>query len=224
MCEIVEVKEELLEDVPTRVMFWECRRDFDVTAVSESPESEELEELVDFGGESSSVGTGTATRSYGLRVRRIGPLLSILLFDPCEFVESSSLFFGNVRAQFSHGMALFLSLSSYVLRKLESPRCLFVLCSICKATTRGLSGGVSIVAGSSCALVWLWKADRCDASSLSEDEEFALLAPRPRPVKLSMRADRRELVLGRLVLLVSSSKHDVQSTRRPSVTINGVGP
>ena len=44
MCEVVEVKEELLEDVPTRVRFWERRRCFDVTAASESPESEELEE------------------------------------------------------------------------------------------------------------------------------------------------------------------------------------
>lgn len=224
MCEVVEVKEELLEDVPTRVRFWERRRGFDVTAASESPESEELEELVDFGGESSSVGTGTATRSYGLRVRRTGPLLSILLLDPCEFVEPSSLFFGNVRAQFSHGIALFLSFSSYVLRKLESRRFLFAPCSICKAVTLGLSGGVSIVAGSSCVLVWLWKAERCDPFSLSEDEEFALLAPRPRPAKLSTRADKCELVLGRLVLWVPSSKHDEQSTGRPSVTINGVGP
>jgi hypothetical protein len=59
----VEVKEELLEDVPTRARFWERRRVFEVTAVSESPDSEESDELVDFGGESSSVGMGIATRS-----------------------------------------------------------------------------------------------------------------------------------------------------------------
>ena len=120
MCETVEVKEELLDDVPTRVIFWERLRGFEATAVSESPESDESEEFVDFGGESCSVGIGVATRSKGLRVRRIGPLLSILPYDPCEFAVSSSLFLGNVRAQFSHGIALFLSFSSYVLRKLES--------------------------------------------------------------------------------------------------------
>lgn len=51
------MKEELLEDVPARARFWERRRGFEVTAVSES------EELVDFGGESCSAGTGIATRS-----------------------------------------------------------------------------------------------------------------------------------------------------------------
>ena len=119
MCETVEVKEELLDDVPTRAIFWERLRGFEVTAVSESPESDESEEFVDFGGESCSDGMGIATRSKGLRVRRIGPLLSILPCDPCELAVSS-LFLGNVRAQFSHGIALFLSFSSYVLRKLES--------------------------------------------------------------------------------------------------------
>ena len=106
------MKEELLEDVPTRVMFGERLRGFEATAVSESPESDESEELVDFGGENSSVFMGIATRSKGFRVRRIGPPLSILLFDPCELLISSSLFLGSVRAQFSHGIALFLSFSS----------------------------------------------------------------------------------------------------------------
>jgi len=60
---MVEVKEELLEDVPTLERFWERRRGFEVTAISESPNSDEFEELVDFGGESSSGGMGIATRS-----------------------------------------------------------------------------------------------------------------------------------------------------------------
>jgi hypothetical protein len=77
---MVEVKEELLEDVLTLARFSERRRGFEVTPISESPDSDEFEELADFGGESSSVGSGIATRSYGLRVRRIGPLLSILPF------------------------------------------------------------------------------------------------------------------------------------------------
>jgi hypothetical protein len=57
------VKEELLEDVPTRGRFCDRRRGFEVTAVSESPDSDEFEEFVDLGGESSSVGMGIATRS-----------------------------------------------------------------------------------------------------------------------------------------------------------------
>jgi hypothetical protein len=36
--------------------------------------------------------------------------------------ESSFVLFGIVSAQFSHGIALFLSFSSYVLRKLKSRR------------------------------------------------------------------------------------------------------
>jgi hypothetical protein len=89
----VDLKEELLEDVPSRGIFWE--------GASES------DELVDFGGDSSS--RGADTRSYGLRVRRIGPPFA---FGPREVAVFSTLFFGNVSAQFSHGMALFLSFSS----------------------------------------------------------------------------------------------------------------
>jgi hypothetical protein len=101
------LKEELLEDVVARIKG--CERDLEVIAVSESEEEAE-----DLGGDNSSI--ATETRSYGFRVRRIGPLLSILPFD----CASSLVFLGSVRAQFSHGIALFLSFSSYVFRKLES--------------------------------------------------------------------------------------------------------
>lgn len=84
-------------------------RDLEVIAPSESEEEAE-----DLGGDSSSI--GTVTRSYGFRVRRIGPLLSILLLD----CASSLVFLGSVSAQFSQAIALFLSFSSYVFRKLES--------------------------------------------------------------------------------------------------------
>jgi hypothetical protein len=57
VCEIVDSKEELLEDVPTRGRFWERRRGFELPAV---PESEELE---DFGGDGCSTGMIVATRS-----------------------------------------------------------------------------------------------------------------------------------------------------------------
>jgi len=60
--------------------------------------------------------------------------------------------------------------------------------------------------------------------SLSELEELALLPPRDVLSKLSAGFSDLELVLGRLVLDLSSSEHDVQPTGRPSVTINGVGP
>jgi hypothetical protein len=114
VCETVELKDELLEDVPPRVRLRECLREcrsgLEEMACSESPDSEEFEDL---GGDASE---GMATRSYGLRVRRIGPLLSILPLDPVlPFVfdgEPSFVFFGSVRAQFSQGMALFLSFSS----------------------------------------------------------------------------------------------------------------
>jgi hypothetical protein len=49
-----------------------------------------------------------------------------------------------VRAQLSQGMALFLSFSSYVLRKLESRRLRLANCALCSAATLGLSGGVSM--------------------------------------------------------------------------------
>ena len=110
----MELKDELLEDVPTRVKFRECLREcrsgFEDTAFSESPDSEEFEDL---GGEASA---GMATRSYGLRVRRTGPLVSSLPLSPVFPLVfeggPSFVFFGRVRAQFSQGMALFLSLSS----------------------------------------------------------------------------------------------------------------
>jgi hypothetical protein len=58
VCERVEPKEELLEDVPVRLMVREWRRGLEVMACSESLESEELE---DFGGDGS--GMWRATRS-----------------------------------------------------------------------------------------------------------------------------------------------------------------
>ena len=56
MCERDEPKEELLEDVPVRLMRW--RRDWGIMACSESLESEEFEDL---GGEGP--GIRRATRS-----------------------------------------------------------------------------------------------------------------------------------------------------------------
>jgi hypothetical protein len=89
----------LLEDVVARTMGYDRFDLLIVTAVSES------EEAADLGGDGSSM--GAITLSYGLRVRRIGPLQSIRLDGPSSFV-----FFGKVRAQFSHGIARFLSFSS----------------------------------------------------------------------------------------------------------------
>jgi hypothetical protein len=95
----------------------------------------------DLGGEGSSC--WSATRSYGLRVRSIGPLLSSLPFPTGGTLglvgDSSFAFFGNVRAQFSHGPGF----SLYVFLKLESRRSWFAFCAVCSAATRGLSGGVS---------------------------------------------------------------------------------
>lgn len=98
------MKDELLEDVPARIKVRErvlrCVG-LDTMAFSES---EELQES-DLGGEGCSA--GTEIRSQTFLVRRIGPLLSILLVDDPSFV-----FLGRVSAQFSQGMALFLSFSS----------------------------------------------------------------------------------------------------------------
>lgn len=57
------MKEELLEDVPTRVKLRDWRRGCEVIAVSAVSESSDSEEFEDLGGEGSSVGIGTATRS-----------------------------------------------------------------------------------------------------------------------------------------------------------------
>jgi hypothetical protein len=72
-------------------------------AFSESEDEVELSEEADFGGD----GFCTEILLYGLRVLRIGPLLSNLSKFAPSFV-----FRGSVKAQFSHGMALFLSFSS----------------------------------------------------------------------------------------------------------------
>ena len=177
------------------------------------------------GGEGCSAGTDFATISKGLRVRRIGRLLSILPLS-CEFEASSSLFFGSVRAQFSHGIALFLSFSSYVFRKLESRRWMFGLlkvCPACNVAARGLSGGVSMIAVESCDLAWT--SGHCDPFFLSECEGVGLeVLPTPIKPKPCCRFLDCELVLGRLECSASFLRHGVQSTGRPSVTINGVGP
>ena len=100
------MKELFEEEVPTRIRVRERVRlcvDLLETAFSDS---EELEHS-DFGGEGCS--TETETRSYILRVRRIGPLISLYVGDESSFV----LFLGgSVSAQLSHGIALFLSFSS----------------------------------------------------------------------------------------------------------------
>lgn len=86
---------------------------------SESSESDG----VDLAEASSAI---VEMRSYALRVRSTGlPLSPFPLFIGLPGAPSgicSFTFLGNVRAQFSHGMALFLSFSSYVFRKLESRR------------------------------------------------------------------------------------------------------
>ena len=185
----------------------------EATAVSESPDSEEVH---DFGGEGSCA---FVTRSYGFRVRRIGPLLSTFPLPPGL---SSFVFFGSVRAQFSHGMARFLSFSSYVLRKLESRRWPLAFCALCSAFTLGLPGGVgvSMDRGRGDRKLWL----RCSSPfSLSEDDEFARPAFRLPPIIPSESLRYCELVLGRLMFM-SSSEQDSHSTSRPSETMSGVGP
>jgi hypothetical protein len=58
----------------------------------------------------------TETLSYGLRVLNIGlplsPLLPFSVFAGTASGICSFTFFGKVKAQFSHGIALFLSFSS----------------------------------------------------------------------------------------------------------------
>lgn len=71
--------------------------------------------------------------------------------------------------------------------------------------------------------VGFWKEGRVPFS-LSEEIEFVLLAPRVIPARPSAGFRDLELVLGRRVLRLSSSKHDVQPAGRASVTIKGVGP
>jgi hypothetical protein len=102
---------------------------------SDSSESEG----VDFGEMSSIL---FKIRSYAVLVRSIGPPLSNFpLFvglpdPPCDV--SSLVFLGSVRAQFSHGIARFLSFSSYVLRKLESRRWRLPFRTIGSAANLGL--------------------------------------------------------------------------------------
>lgn len=63
----------------------------------------------------------------------------------------------------------------------------------------------------------------CPPFSLSEEEEFVLLAFRRTPARPSGGLRDRDPVLG-LLVVSSSSKHDIHPTGRPSVTISGVGP
>jgi hypothetical protein len=151
-------------------------------AFSESDEDveEDAFEEADFGGEGFSERMDILLN--GLRVRRTGPLLSTLLGG------TSLVFFGSVKAQFSHGIALFLSFSSYVLLKLESRLWLFDV--PCNAATLGLSGGVSIVG-----------IGTLSGSALSDDVELVLLTP----LRIASPAfSERELVLWRLVAGSSS--------------------
>lgn len=205
------MKEELLEDVNMRGL---SRRGCEVTADSLSGSSDS--EKSDFGGEGPAIGTGTETLSKALRVRRIGPLFRNA---PPLVSESSLVLFGSVSAQFSQGMALFLSFSSYVLPKLESRR---LAIPPPRAVTLGLPGGVSTTGDTGDLIPAAW-IPTLAPFSWSEDVEVVLL---PRLVMLSRPSEGlrdREPELGRRVL-TPSSKHDVQPAGRPSVTINGVGP
>lgn len=111
VCEVVELKEELLDDVPARAFSEGRRCGFEVT-VSES------EEEVDFGGESCSGVIDSATLLYGLRVRRIGTLSSTFPSPACE-TDAPSLLFGRVKEQFSQGLMNFLTSASYVFWKFK---------------------------------------------------------------------------------------------------------
>lgn len=174
-------------------------------AISESEEVEELEESV-LGGE------GALIRSYGLRVRRIGPLLSILFVAGLSFVC-----FGRVSAQFSHGIALFLSFSSYVLRKLES-RLELPPCAPCNATTLGDSGGVSI------AEEGFWRTVKSPLTR-GTSEEFELVLIEGRVIDARLSAGFRDLeLLGRRVLILPSSKHNEHPTGIGSQQSNEMGP
>lgn len=215
------MKEELLEEVSAREMLV-SRRGWEATAVSASKSSDS--EKSDLGGEGPAIGTGTGTftLSKALRVRRIGPLL----WNAAAVASESSLvLLGSVSAQFSHGMALFLSFSSYVLPKLDSRR-LLRFNPLWRAATLGLVGGVSTVEGdkgdTGDLIPAVWSA-RPAPFSWSEDAEVVLLPRRAIPARPFEGLRDREPVLGRRVL-TSSSRHDVQPTVSPSVTINGVGP
>lgn len=80
-----------------------CVRRLD-NAFSESEDDVDASDEADLGGDGFS--TNLDILLNGLRVRRVGLSLSTLL-DGTSFV-----FFGSVNAQFSHGIALFLSFSS----------------------------------------------------------------------------------------------------------------
>lgn len=103
------------------------------SAFSESEEELEFEfeDVVDFGGDGFSDSVDICL--IALRVRRTGAVLSTLF-------GSWLVRLGIVKAQLSHGEALFRSFSSYVRRKLESRLLLFDAPD--NMATRGLSGGV----------------------------------------------------------------------------------
>jgi len=105
LCEVVELKEELEDEVVARISVRERARRWEGrckdAACSESEDREES----DLGGEASSC--ETEIRSYGFRVRR-GGVMSSSLVDP------GSVLFGRVRSQPSQGRALLRSKSSQV--------------------------------------------------------------------------------------------------------------
>lgn len=199
-------KEQLLEDVPTRTRLREgvlrCGR----LVGAGLSESEEF----DVGGE------GALTRSYGLRVRNIGALVSIaLVCAPCMVA------LGRVSLQLSQGADFFLSFSSYVLLKLE------LRLLMPKSANLGLSGGVSAAEAAREA------TDATDAMDVSTAvTSLALLSAAiavfrfaPRVTAASPSAGFSDLeLLGRRAPTPWLSKHDVQPTGKPSVTISGVGP
>jgi hypothetical protein len=228
------VKEELLEDVSAlgsrRAAGFEGLVAFDASVVvvtfsfaiavstSTSLSGSSDSEKSDLGGDGPAIGAvpATFTLSNALRVRRMGPLLCN---GPPLASGSSLVLRGSVSAQFSQGMALFLSFSSYVLPKLESR----LLSPFWSAATLGLVGGVSTAEGDVGDLIpAVWRPSLAPFS-WSDEPDVVLLLRRAMPARPSEGLSEREPVLRRRALK-PSSKQEVQPTGRPSVTINGVGP
>ena len=84
-------------------------------------------------------------------------------------------------------------------------------------------GGVSTVVGDGGVLIAAVWMPSLAPFSCSEDAEAVRLPRWAMPARPSEGLREREPVLG-LRVSITSSKHDVQPTGRPSVTINGVGP
>lgn len=172
------------------------------------------------------------TLAQGIRERNVGPRSDLGSFSslrPCLC--------GSVMAQFSHGPARFVTLSSYVLRKLLDSR----RGAGCSDTLRGLSGGVSmadaegreeVLAAGDEALRSSAARDIWASCSDMEREEFRWPCMFILRIASAMAAVACPTELGTEVgALVggrswssASSKHVEQGAGRPSVTINGVGP